>query len=632
MKRISALAIIFMLVVPMFSILLPKAEADRTIESLWVDSVSGIGESSSVADTTQDEHQVIDDGLLPMSAEVYIDMGHTNTADNQYDYDRWIELYVDVDASPGPRTVDVFTYLETPNNDIVDADNYYGWVVQGTVDDYKWFYMYLGYEYMQYVGTQWHIEILVRDSSTYVLYDQKKVFFYIGPILKDHFTCRDPYNAYATATTTFYDTETAWDYTEWDTHNLWITYDVKWDFNGPGTSHLIAGPEDISPGQYNLWAAGGITGGAAGSWYVDILLEDIFRARDGFDIIATSESVTVDPNGGRIYVDSNPNPITTLKVYSWSPSSTHTLDPDSGYSPSDGRRLIFTQWNDGNADDPRTITVSGAATYRAQWQTQYRLIINVSPSGGGTTNPAIGTYWHNSGDSQVVSESPNPGYIFDHWDLDGNNVGSGTSFIVTMNDRHTLTAVFSVLVQDFDISISPSTLTIDQGKSDTATVTVEQINGYSYDVSLSASGQPSGVTISFSPVHGTPTFTSTMSVQVAYDVPEDTYSLTVIGIGSDGKTHSKTFALEVEALTIFTDPRLSVWPPSGIGPIPIPVWGTVNTYQFFVIYKNATATIEDYYAAFLQHFGIDLISDGYSTYPNILSFVIEFRQIDVLHI
>ena len=624
LKKVLTLVIIFMLTAPTLSVLLPKVEADRTIEnviptfeSLLGNSASGIGRLNSGAGTSQNEHQVVDDSLFPLAKEVYIDMEHTDTADYQYDFDSTIELYVDVDASPDPRTVDVFTYLQTPNDDTIDGDSLYGWVVQGTTDDIKWFYMDLGFEYMDYVGLNWHIEILVRDSSTYVLLDQKKVFLTIGPILKEHFTCRDYNNPYGTKTTIFYDTdEKACEYTLWDTHNLWITWSVKYKFYGPMGEYWTSDWVNIPPGYYGYWTAAWILirdhtpAYNPGSWYVDVLLEGLFRARDGFDILATTESVTVDPNGGRIYVDDNP--ITSLTVYSWSSGSTHTLDPDSGYSPSDGRRLVFTQWSDGSTADPRTITVSGSATYTAQWQTQYRLIVDVSPSGGGTTNPAVGTYWYDSGYSQIVSESPNSGYIFDHWDLDGSNVGSGTSYTVTMNDRHTLTAVFSVLVPDFDISISPSTLTIDQGKSDTATITVEQINGYSYDVSLSASGQPSGVTITFSPDHGTPTFASTMTIQVGYDVAPNTYSITISGIGSDSPptTHSETFDLTITKIDFLTDPRLQVSQED----YDASIFGVAVSFTLYGITKSLSTSNQDYRSAVYQHLGISLTGDFQNEY------------------
>jgi GH43 family beta-xylosidase len=151
--------------------------------------------------------------------------------------------------------------------------------------------------------------------------------------------------------------------------------------------------------------------------------------------------VTVDPNGGRIYVDGNP--ITSAQTYSWACNSQHTLDPDSGYQPSPGVKKIFTQWSDGSTADPRTITVTGSATYTAYWKTQYQLTI--SSSDGGTTNPAPGSSWYDSGSSVSVTAIASSGYKFDHWELDGTNVGSANPYTVNMDKPHTLKAVFTVL-------------------------------------------------------------------------------------------------------------------------------------------------------------------------------------------
>jgi len=98
---------------------------------------------------------------------------------------------------------------------------------------------------------------------------------------------------------------------------------------------------------------------------------------------------------------------------------------------------------------------------------------------------------------------------------------------------------------DFHIAVSPSTGYTAPGFAVTTNVYVSGIAGYDYVVSLSASGQPEGVTIDFNPDTGTPTFTSTMTIQVGDSVPLNTYTITVTGLGSDGKTHSATYTLTV---------------------------------------------------------------------------------------
>ncbi|MEM3964650.1 MAG: hypothetical protein QW584_02875 [Thermofilaceae archaeon] len=154
----------------------------------------------------------------------------------------------------------------------------------------------------------------------------------------------------------------------------------------------------------------------------------------------SSYSVTVDPNGGRVYVDGTS--ITARTTYSWTHGSTHTLDPDSGYSPSDGVRLIFTQWSDGSTADPRIITVTGSAQYVAMWRREYRLTISVTPSGAGTTSPAAGQYWYAENNAVTVTASPSSGYVFDHWEVNGVNAGSSPTITVTMDRPINLVAVF----------------------------------------------------------------------------------------------------------------------------------------------------------------------------------------------
>ncbi|MEM0302075.1 MAG: hypothetical protein QXI54_02760, partial [Archaeoglobaceae archaeon] len=164
--------------------------------------------------------------------------------------------------------------------------------------------------------------------------------------------------------------------------------------------------------------------------------------------------ITVNPNGGRIYVDGSP--ITTTTTYNWNSGSTHTLDPDSGYEAASGVKKIFTQWSDGSTADPRTITVTSSATYTANWKDQYKLTISVSPSGAGTTNPPIGSYWYDQGTQVTVTATASSGYIFDHWELDGNNVGTSPSYTVTMNAPHNLVAVFRSQTPTISITVNPN--------------------------------------------------------------------------------------------------------------------------------------------------------------------------------
>jgi hypothetical protein len=113
----------------------------------------------------------------------------------------------------------------------------------------------------------------------------------------------------------------------------------------------------------------------------------------------------------------------------------------------------------------------------------------------------------------------------------------------------------------FRTTINPVSGAVKKGESTTATVTVMSINGFNSSVSLTASGLPSGATVSFSPSSGTPTFSSTMTISTSTSTPAGTYTITITGTGG-GVTRSCTYTLTV----IQSPPKdfsVSVSPSSG---------------------------------------------------------------------
>jgi aryl-phospho-beta-D-glucosidase BglC (GH1 family) len=68
--------------------------------------------------------------------------------------------------------------------------------------------------------------------------------------------------------------------------------------------------------------------------------------------------------------------------------------------------------------------------------------LTISATVGGTTNPLPNSYIIPVGCQQSVLAIPDSDYVFDHWELDGVNVGSTNPGYVTMNANHTLFAVF----------------------------------------------------------------------------------------------------------------------------------------------------------------------------------------------
>lgn len=99
----------------------------------------------------------------------------------------------------------------------------------------------------------------------------------------------------------------------------------------------------------------------------------------------------------------------------------------------------------------------------------------------------------------------------------------------------------------FTMSASPSSGSVVQGGSanPASTITVAPVNGFDSSVALSASGQPSGVTLTFNPASVSSTgWTSAMSISVASSVSPGTYPITVTGT-SGSIIESTSFSLSV---------------------------------------------------------------------------------------
>ena len=115
----------------------------------------------------------------------------------------------------------------------------------------------------------------------------------------------------------------------------------------------------------------------------------------------------------------------------------------------------------------------------------------------------------------------------------------------------------------FSISASPTSVSVVRGNSGTSTITTAVSGGFDSAIALSASGQPSGVTVSFSPtsIAAPGSGNSTMTMAVASTTTTGTYTITVTGTGG-GITHTATVSLTVTAATSGTF-TISVSPTSG---------------------------------------------------------------------
>ena len=147
------------------------------------------------------------------------------------------------------------------------------------------------------------------------------------------------------------------------------------------------------------------------------------------------------------------------------------------------------------------------------------------------------------------------------YDTDFHDITSGTSGkysavtgydLVTgwgsMNGANLINALAGSTTPNFTLSASPTSVSVVQGNSGSSTITTAVLNSFNSAIALSASGQPTGVTVTFSPtsIAAPGSGTSTMTLAVASTVASGTYTITVTGTG-DSITQVATVSLTVTA-------------------------------------------------------------------------------------
>lgn len=129
----------------------------------------------------------------------------------------------------------------------------------------------------------------------------------------------------------------------------------------------------------------------------------------------------------------------TPKTLQWTAGSSCTVEFVTPHSIDLERRHIFTTWQDGVALNPRVFTAPvQAASYTALFTPQYKLTVEISPTGGGTVS---GPDWVHSGTEPTLVATPAPGYRFVRW----SNVDeeSGTTAKVRVSYARTVYAQFA---------------------------------------------------------------------------------------------------------------------------------------------------------------------------------------------
>jgi len=103
----------------------------------------------------------------------------------------------------------------------------------------------------------------------------------------------------------------------------------------------------------------------------------------------------------------------------------------------------------------------------------------------------------------------------------------------------------------YTLAASPTSVSVVVGNSGTSTITTAVSGGFDAAIALTASGQPTGVTVSFSPssIAAPGSGTSTATLAVASTTTPGTYTITVSGTGG-GITHTATVSLTVTSAPV----------------------------------------------------------------------------------
>ncbi|MEM4701758.1 MAG: immunoglobulin domain-containing protein, partial [Candidatus Bathyarchaeia archaeon] len=181
-----------------------------------------------------------------------------------------------------------------------------------------------------------------------------------------------------------------------------------------------------------------------------------------------------------------------------------------------------------------TITVTMDAPHMATAHYTAQVItytLKIETTAGGTTNPAPGTYTYAAGSMVQVTAIPSSGYVFDHWELNGTNVGTAATYTVTMNNNYNLKAFFKAAPTPPTVSISPMSTSIVVGQQVTFTSTV-------------SGGTPPYMYQWF--LNGNPVSGANSASWKFTPTSEGTYIIYVVAVDADGCTaQSQTATLTV---------------------------------------------------------------------------------------
>jgi hypothetical protein len=151
-------------------------------------------------------------------------------------------------------------------------------------------------------------------------------------------------------------------------------------------------------------------------------------------LIPPTQTITSSPTGRTLTVDGTS--CTTPCTFQWNSGTTHTIAAATQTGAA-GTQYVFASWSDSGVASHTITTTSSAATYTANFTSQYYL--TTTAGSGGAISPT--SAWYNSGSVVSVSATPNSGYYFSAFT--GDLSGTTTPQNVTLDAPKTVTASFT---------------------------------------------------------------------------------------------------------------------------------------------------------------------------------------------
>jgi hypothetical protein len=182
------------------------------------------------------------------------------------------------------------------------------------------------------------------------------------------------------------------------------------------------------------------------------------------------------------------------------------------------------------------------------------LTIQSSTPSGGTVTPAPGTYTEPQNTVEVLSAAPAPGYYLKNWSGNVAQPNSLTTTIIIGDQAQTVSANFQL--HDFTLAASPTSFTLPLGGATaTSDITATALGDFDDQITLTATGQPTGVAASLSanaltPVVGTPA-TSTLAIAVGPSVIPQSFTETITG-NSTGLSGALSHSAQVDVTFVIT--------------------------------------------------------------------------------